>query len=152
MASHTLIRTPTWQIRLPADWQEQPAQEGSEETYFESGDGTKGVYVATWNIPAGPGNDSRTVAQVFRRAEIASLKRMQGYEWEFLVDEFVAVAPAFMTFCDAWAPAQGYRIASRVIADVPVVVRAAFHDYECRKLEDSQRYFSAIIHSLQRSA
>lgn len=97
-------------------------------------------------------NDSRTVAQAFRSAELSSLKRMEGYAWVLLVDEFIQVETRFMTFCDAWAPREGYRIASRVIADVPVVVRAAFHDYQCTSLEDSQAYFAPIIHSLRRAA
>jgi hypothetical protein len=151
MANHVLIRTPTWQIRLPEDWHEQQQGE-SGETYFESADGTKGLYIATWNIPASPDGDSRTVAQAFRRAEIASLKRMEGYEWELLLDEFMAVESLVMTICDAWARARSYRITSKVLADVPVVVRAAFHDYQCDDLEESQRYFAPLIHSLQRSA
>ncbi|HUR90896.1 MAG TPA: hypothetical protein VMZ74_17560 [Ramlibacter sp.] len=151
MASHTLIRTPTWQLRLPEEWHEQ-GQSESGEAYFETQDGTKGVYVATWNIPASDKNNSRVVAQSFRSAEMASLKRMEGYEWELLLDEFVALESMFITICDAWAPAKAYRIASKVIADVPVVVRAAFHDYQCDDLEESQLYFAAIIHSLQRAA
>lgn len=151
MASHTLIRTRTWQLRLPEDWHEQ-GQSESGEIYFESADGTKGVYIATWNIPASDGNDSRAIAQSFRSAEITSLKRMEGYAWELLLDEFIAMETTFVTICDAWARAQGYRIASKVLAEVPVVVRAAFHDYQCEDLEESQLYFAPIIHSLQRAA
>ena len=150
MPSHVHIQTPTWQIRLPEDWHEQPHGE-VDEVYFESADGTKGLYIATWRVPAGEGNDSRTVAQSFRRAEVTSLKRMPGYSWELLLDEFIAVDSMVMTICDAWAQAQAYRIASKVIADVPVVVRAAFHDYQCADLEESQRYFAPIIHSLLRA-
>jgi hypothetical protein len=149
--SLTHVRTPTWELLLPQDWQEQVPAEGAE-TYFESRDGTKGVYIATWNFPASEGNDSRSVAQAFRSAEVSSLKRMEGYSWEFLLDEFVVLETMFVTFCDALAKQQEYRIASKVIADVPVVVRAAFHDYECKDFEVSQRFFSPIIHSLRRAA
>ena len=151
MASHQLIHTPTWQIRLAEDWREGEQGE-SGEVYYESGDGTKGLYIATWNIPASAGGDSRTVAQTFRRMEIASLKRMEGYAWELLLDEFIAMETLVITVCDAWAKEKAYRIASKVLADAPVVVRAAFHDYECIDLEESQRYFAPIIHSLQRAA
>jgi hypothetical protein len=149
--SLTHVRTPTWELLLPEDWQEQVPAEGAE-TYFESRDGTKGVYIATWNIPKSAGSDSRTVAQAFRSAEVASLKRMEGYAWEFLLDEFIVLETMFVTCCDALAKGQEYRIASKVIADVPVVVRAAFHDYECKSFEDSQTYFAPIIHSLRRAA
>ena len=151
MPSHVLVTTPTWQIRMPEDWVEQTTSE-SGEVYFESGDGSKGLYIATWNIPASDGNDSRTVAQSFRRAEVSSLKRMPGYSWELLLDEFILMETAFVTICDAWARARSYRIASKVLADVPVLVRAAFHDYQCDDLEESQLYFAPIIHSLQRTA
>ena len=155
MASHFLIHTASWQIRLPEDWIEK-SHGDTGETYFESGDGTKGLYIATWNIPPsaddGTPNESRTVAQSFRSAEIASLKRMEGYAWELLLDEFIATGNLVVTICDAWARPQSYRIASKVLADVPVVVRAAFHDYQCEDLEESQLYFAPIIHSLQRAA
>jgi hypothetical protein len=152
METHQLIRTPSWQIRLPDDWREEDHPSESGEVYYESGDGSKGLYIATWNIPAAPDNNSSTVAQSFRRMEIASLKRMEGYEWELLVDEFIATETAAVTMCDAWAREKAYRIASKVMVEVPVIVRAAFHDYECIDLEESQRYFAAIILSLQRAA
>jgi len=151
LETHQLIRTPTWQIRLPDDWREGEQRE-SGEIYYESGDGAKGLYIATWNIPAADGSDSRTVAQLFRSMELASFKRMEGYEWEILLDEFIEMDARVTTLCDAWAKQRAYRIASKVLAEVPIVVRAAFHDYECVDLEQSFLYFSPIIHSLQRAA
>ena len=69
---------------MPEDWQER-GQSESGEIYFESEDGTKGVYIATWNIPASQDNDSRTVAQSFRRAEVTSLKRRRrSRTWSLL--------------------------------------------------------------------
>src|SRR4051812_43263804 len=110
MASHSLIHTATWRIRMPEDWHEENRGEAGE-IYYESGDGTKGLYIATWNIPVSDGSDSRAVAQSFRSMELASLKRMEGYEWELLLDEFIEIESRVTTLCDSWAKARSYRIA-----------------------------------------
>ncbi|HVZ45369.1 MAG TPA: hypothetical protein VHA82_16275 [Ramlibacter sp.] len=148
MNEYTVVRTASWQLRLPADWADR-TETASEEVYFESADGTKGVYIATWNIPMGAEHDGKQAAKSFRRAEQASLRRMQGYSWDLLQDESITLGATTVAISDAFARGQAYRIASKVIAHVPLVVRAAFHDYQCDDLAASQRYFADIIESLR---
>jgi hypothetical protein len=49
MQSLGTIHTDTWSITLPTDWVEQgETKEGA--LYFESADGTKGLYISSWDL------------------------------------------------------------------------------------------------------
>jgi hypothetical protein len=142
------IRTEQWAMELPTDWTEIGRTDAGE-VYFESGDGTKGIYVAACLVEEGTGRTSGEVAQSFRSAGLSSLREMQGYNWELAADEAVTEGDTVIVLTDAIAQAQGYRIACKVVALLPVVVRAAFHDYLCEDLDASQRYFAPMIESLR---
>lgn len=148
MKGFDLVQSATWEIALPSDWSQVDKPSG--EVYFESADETKGLYIASWRIEQVPGTDSRSVAKRFRRVEQASLVQMQGYEWETLSEDLSGDGQApCVASSDAFARAQGYRIASKILARLPIVIRAVFHDYLCEDLDASQLYFAPVIHSLK---
>lgn len=142
------FRSESWEIRLPADWVEK-GDTGSGELYFESADGTKGVYIATWFVPKQGEVTAADVAQTFRKAEHAWLLNMRGYAWEVLADESMPAGDGTISLTDSWAREQSYRIASKLLANIPIVVRGAFHDYLCDDFEASQAYFAPMIESLR---
>lgn len=137
-----------WEIHLPLDWTGK-GDTGAGEQYFESGDGTKGIYIGSWRIPPVEGRTTQQWVESFRNAEQASLLALGTYAWELLVDETVCLGTTAMAWADAWARPQSYRIASKVLLRVPLVVRAAFHDYLCDDLAASQSYFAPLIESLR---
>lgn len=142
------IGTDAWEMDLPADWT-QAGGGGGDETYFESGDGTKGIYIAACLVEEGAGRSSAEVAQAFRDAGLLSLRAMRGHAWELLADEAQTTDGTAVVVTDAVAAAQGYRIVCKVLAMLPLVVRAAFHDYLCEDLAASQSYFGPIVESLR---
>ncbi len=75
------ISTEVWRISLPSDW----AEKGSDMTpfYFESPDGSKGVYLSSWQFA----DDALTVEQVaefFQAVERRGCAAMAGREWTFV--------------------------------------------------------------------
>lgn len=143
-----IISTETWQLSLPADWVARNSGEGGEYE-FESGDGAKGIHVATWQANGAAPRSPGDLARAFRATTLSSLSAMAGYEWEVLVDEVVDLGPLSIVLTDAWAQEQAYRIAGVTLARPPIVVRASFHDYLCENMEASRAYFAAIVESLQ---
>jgi hypothetical protein len=141
------VSTDAWTIELPSDWVEV-GKTGPDGVYFESRDGTKGVYVSACRVEDGP-LTVQEVAASFRSAGLASLREMQDYAWVLVGDEGGTEEDAAVRVTDAHAEKQGYRIVCKVLAELPVVVSAAFHDYLCRDLDESQRYFAPMVASLR---
>ena len=151
METSSSVPMPTWEIALPPAWQKRGETE-TGELYFESEDGTKGMYIATWRIELEEGRSPVQVAQSFRKGALASLDAMAGYEWQLVADASENVGLATIAVTDAWTEDRSYRIACKVLVQLPLVVRAAFHDYLCEDLAASQAYFGPIIESLRPAA
>ncbi|MBI5279744.1 MAG: hypothetical protein HY854_25150 [Burkholderiales bacterium] len=142
------IRSDRWAMDLPADWVEV-GRTGAGEMYYESGDGTKGMYVLDCTVDESTGRTAQEVARTFRTAGLLTLGEMRDYQWELAADESLDEGLAAIAITDAIAHAQGYRIVCKVLARLPMVVRVAFHDYLCSDLDASQRYFAPMLESLR---
>jgi hypothetical protein len=147
MSTYQSLRTGVWEISLPSDWaQKQAADQGS--LYFESADGTKGMYISTWDL----GDDRRSpqqVVQSFKDGDLGALRKMEGYSWVVLSEAHDDAVGACAAVTDYFASARRYRSIGKILAAPPIVVRAAFQDYACVDLDASSRYFEPIIGSLQ---
>lgn len=141
------IRTETWTILIPSDWVEGE-NTSSKAHYFESGDGEKAVYIATWNLGQQPRALATDVAESFLQTDLRSMKTMDGYAWQHLDRSVSVTGTIAIAVADNYAAAQSYRIACKILARPPVVVRASFHDYACHDLPASQRFFRPIMDSL----
>ena len=49
MTTYQTLRTSTWTMLLPMDWAQGDAGH-SGSLYFQSADGTKGIYISTWTL------------------------------------------------------------------------------------------------------
>ena len=79
MTGTDTISTEIWQIEIPSDWTEKEHAESSA-IYFESPDGTKGVYVSSWQFA----DDARTVEQIaasFQAVERSRFAEMHEDTW-----------------------------------------------------------------------
>lgn len=142
------IYTETWSIALPTDWRGQgETEEGA--LYFESADGTKAFYVSTWDLSDAAPQTSAQVAASFKQAGLNALQEMDGYVWTTIADEMVQGETSTVVLLDSIAETKNYRIAGKVLTCLPIVVRAAFHDYACSDYEASMNYFAPIIASLR---
>jgi hypothetical protein len=140
------IRTDTWVISLPNDWEEKGTTEAGA-LYFESPDGEKAMYISTWNLE-GNTELSQDVANSFKAIDIESLYKMEGYSWQIVGESIVHHETSTILVVDSLAQEQSYRIVSKILSAPPVVVRATFHDYGCSNYATSKTYFSPIIESL----
>ena len=143
-----IIRTGTWQVTLPADWVDLEDSEAGG-MHFESGDGTKALQVATWKIARLDVRSSQEVGEAFRKTNLLSLHRMEGYVWEVIADQSVEAGDVSVALTDTLAREQNYRIVGKTLTCVPTIVRATFHDYLCEDYEQSRLYFEPIIDSLR---
>jgi hypothetical protein len=142
------IHTDIWQMSLPADWEERKTTDG-KSVYFESRDGTKGLYVATWSLA---GDDRRTAEEVagsFKAADLRALDAMDGYAWQIVNQVNRANGPACVAITDCLATEKCYRSVGKILAAPPLVVKASFHDYACTDYQLSVDYFAPVIDSLR---
>jgi hypothetical protein len=148
MTTYDNIRTDTWSLSLPSDWLEKGETDGGA-LHFESPGGDKAIYIATWNIGDKAPTTASDAAASFTDIERSSLREMNGYSWHALVDQTHEYEGAAVSFVDSLAKDRCYRIASKIIARPPLVIRASFHDYSCEDYEQSRAYFLPVIESLR---
>lgn len=141
------LRTSNWVLRLPVDWTDLHDQD--KGFHFESGDGTKGLYIATHVIGPQHQGSVRDLAEWFIAAEAQTLQEMQGYLWVTRESSLEAAPGACVALLDSFAQAQDYRIAALIMSRPGQVVRASFHDYQCGGYATSRAYFRPILGSLQ---
>ena len=146
MSTYKEIRTSNWVVRLPGDWRRSLEQ--ARGFQFESRDGSKGLYIAT-HIPAPehPGS-VKELAEWFVAAELATLREMQDYTWSIAEHSVLAAPGSCVAMLDCVALEQHYRVVAKILARPGQVVRASFHDYQCRHYDDSNAYFASIRASL----
>lgn len=147
MQTYDNIPTDTWSLSLPSDWLEKEQTE-SGALYFESPEGDKAIYISTWNLGESAPPSSTEVATSFAETERQSLLDMEGYSWETLSDQTQESDGIAVVLVDSLAKDNCYRIASKILAHLPLIVRASFHDYACEDYDLSKNYFSPVIESL----
>ena len=142
------IRTDIWVMNLPDDWEERKTADG-KSLYFECKDGTKGMYIATWNLAADDRRTAEEVAGSFKAADLRALDAMAGYAWQIVNQVNRANGPACVAVTDCLAAEKSYRCVGKILAAPPIVVKASFHDYACTNYQQSCDYFVPIIDSLR---
>lgn len=141
------LRTSNWVLRLPADWTD--LQDQDQGFHFESGDGTKGLYIATHIIGPEHQGSVQALAEWFVAAEVSTLEEMQGYLWDTRERSLDGAPETCVALLDSFAQAQDYRIVGMIMSRPGQVVRASFHDYQCNGYAASRVYFKPILASLQ---
>jgi hypothetical protein len=146
--TYQTLQTSTWTISLPLDWsQGKVADNGS--LYFQAGDGTKGIYITTWNLGAEDTRDAEDIVEAFQVADLNSLKQMVDYHWQLVSQQRNDVNRTSVAITDLLAAEKCYRTVGKILVTLPVAVRASFHDYACADYQVSRDYFVHIIDSFQ---
>ena len=147
MPTFDTIRTKTWVISIPTDWTEgRETEKGA--WYFESQDGGRGAYIATWHLGDRESRNAADVAESFRQSDLRTLREMAGHSWRIIAEKVEQIDRVSVATTDAFDQARSYRIAGKILSRPPVVVRASFHDYNCEDYGVSAAYFAPIIGSL----
>jgi hypothetical protein len=147
MPKQNEIRTANWVLRLPGDW--VAVDDQSQGFQFESADNSKGLFIATHSVgPAHP-SSVEELAEWFLAADAATLADMRDYAWRSLQRTVQAADGCCTALHDSLAPAKDYRVIAKILARPGQVVRASFHDYDCRDYAASHAYFAPILGSLQ---
>lgn len=142
------IQTDTWTISLPDDWEEDQSS-NNDQLYFESSDGTKGLYIATWNLGGKELYTPEHAAADFRKTEINALHSMKGYSWEIMEDQLINHINGTAVTIDSFDTHNSYRIFIKILSRPPIVVSVTIHDYLCENILESRMAVSSIIKSLR---
>jgi len=149
MTSYNTITTETWRVCLPEEWVEKESSaEGSH--YFESPDGEQGFYISCWQFdPEKYEFSNSKAAEHVRKIERKSFLEMEGNDWKIMMEKTIQGVDFESSVVDAYEEQKLYRIACKVIASLPWVVRSSFHDYYCQNWAKSCERFQTIIDSIE---
>jgi hypothetical protein len=141
------ILTANWVLRLPADWVGR--QDPAVGFRFESGDGTKELYIATHIVGPDHAGSLEELAAWFVGVDLSTLAQMEGYAWVTVEKRIEVASAACVALIDSVAQAQHYRIVGKILSRPGKVVRASFHDYQYRDHAGSNATFAPILESLR---
>lgn len=147
MSETHVVRTDSWSLALPEGWREPETLENGT-VYLDSVDQSKGIYITVWTLQPGDSATPDVAAESFKSKDVQALEDMDGYQWRCIEERADRGGDTVVLFVDHLAAAHEYRIATRILARLPVVLRAAFHDYLCDDYAASRDYFAPIIASL----
>jgi hypothetical protein len=143
-----IVTSDAWTVSLPDDWEQKETTE-SGSLCFECADGSKGLFVTTWDLGTEVGKPPTEVATAFQRMSAVALDNMDGYTWKVVDERTIASdRTSAILVSDHVAPANSYRIVTKILARPPLVIRASFHDYLCDDYAASLGYFTPILESL----
>jgi hypothetical protein len=142
------LTTDGWTVVLPSDWNDKSE---SETTYFESPDGTMGVYIAVWCMGDDEEQSPAELVEAFVAIELESILdgNSQG---QVLAKDVEHVDGSVVCVWDTYSAVDVYRVAGKIQAKGKYVLRATFHDYACEEYDLSKQKFAPIIASLRLSA
>ena len=130
-----------WRVDLPEDWRQEREDEGV--AYFESFDHKRGLYIAVWQVPDARRPAGEVLAE-FATMTMAHQDTLAEHHWvhktEPLGDGDLLI--------ESVDQARGYRVLTRVIAQMPLVLRAAFHDYGYTDVPSSNEALGASLQSV----
>ena len=146
MSDFDTISTETWRVLLPSDWAQRECS-SEDSIYFEAANGIKGAYFSTWRFDEDPRSPIEILKAIWR-VEVDSFAKMKNRKWQS-VDEWSSEdANACILGVDYFDRQHSYRIACKLLANLPWVVRTSFHDYDCSDYAASKEFFRPIIDSV----
>ena len=146
MADFDRFTTDNWTVAFPSDWVDK--SEDSETLYFESPQGDKGLYISLWLMSDQELRGPRELGGAFQATEIASFLP-ESEDWELLNRSIGDSESPVTGYWEGINQVRSYRISGKQLAAGKFVLRATFHDYDCRNRTISAEYFAPMCDSLQ---
>lgn len=140
--SHHAYTGANWRVHLPASWRHADTL-ASGVAYFESADARFGLYMATWDIQQHD-LDADEVVQDFMQSSMQTLDDMPDHRWTH-APHLTGPGQALV---DSLASERTYRVITRLIAQPPLVLRAAFHDYAFESVAASNEALAPLLESV----
>lgn len=130
-----------WRVELPDDWTWQRESDGI--AYFESADRRRGLYIAVWDIQATQ-RTQQDVLDEFARVTIANQDSLPDHHW---IHRTVPLGDGDLLI-ESVDAGRGYRVLTRVITRLPLVLRAAFHDYAFTTVPESNAHLGSALQTV----
>ena len=142
--STQVISTDLWEASLPEPWV-RVDRDPQEVVYFESPDGTAGVYLSTWCVT---GQSLLSALEGTQAIEWRNLPSPEHGQWEVLRRSESDHGVQIEAVTEYFNRADNYRIVSRLLGRDDHYVRLAYHDYSCTDARVSAEQSDPIVASL----
>ena len=137
-----------WQFLMPEDFEQK--DRGSGANYFESPDGTKGLYVKLIDFGT-PRESPEAVASHVQIIHESSFFNLENSSWR-VIDRRTESRGAFIkSALDIYDSSARYRVLSIVMSDKQTAIQITLHDYICEDYASRKELFNAIELSIERS-
>jgi hypothetical protein len=146
MSDTQTISNPTWTVVLPASW--TGSEDPATGMYFESADGSRGMYIATWTAEPGQARPPREMAESFLDTDLNKLSQMGECSWVAVEQAVTCDEQSCVGVLDSYDQEEGCRMITKVLAREGKTVRAVFHDDACDDLAASRAFFAPLLASL----
>ena len=127
MITHT---GPCWSVDLPSDWTRR--EDRDDKTNYASADGSAGLYIAVWNTHI-TDRPVQAMLDEFLADTADGQDRVPGCTWSRQIVPLGEGDVLMEAKCAEWP----HRILTRVIAVLPRVLQASFHDCAFTDLPES---------------
>jgi hypothetical protein len=117
--------------------------------YLESADGARGLYITTYRFAPEDGYSNSAAVEHVQAIERQAFQNMKDYIWQVMFEERCCKGGVEIAVMDCYAKASSYRIACKVIASLPWVVRATLHDYDCADWASSREEYHELLSSIE---
>ncbi len=118
----------SWKVKIPMNWHPGDAP-NKEQWYFESPDGTKGIYISSFDTGTTSELGMVRVLENARDVQQNSFKVMKGYNFQTSSSSIEKMAMKQMFTQDDYDAVNKYRIIEKVIVAPNIEIRVSIHDY-----------------------
>jgi len=138
-----------WEFEVPEGWQHKPNETSS--SYFESEDGTSGLYVKSIALSE-PKPTSVHLARYVQDTHFNGFTEATTNSWEVVDQRLSTEGSLARSALDILDKGANYRVLSLVLATATEAVQISIHDYWCEDYAASQHAYASLEASLLRVA
>jgi hypothetical protein len=135
-----------WELALPSRWTKK-AGRTPRETYFETNDKSKGLYLTVYDVRTGTSAD-QSISEI-QNAQTQAFARMQNHNWEVVQLKRGNEGDDPSLIFDSLERSKRYRICSKIISNGAATISASFHDYACASYMMSCRVSTPLLNSIR---
>lgn len=138
-----------WEFEMPEGWQHKPNE--TSNSYFESEDGTSGMYVKSIALSE-PKPTPAHLARYVQDIHFSGFTEGTTNSWEVVEQRMSTEGGLARSALDILDSSANYRVLSLVLATSTEAVQISIHDYWCEDYAASQHAYSSLEASLVRVA
>jgi hypothetical protein len=144
-----VAETGPWELGIPDGWSFK--DHGTEATYLEAPDGTRGCYIKTIELQE-PKASAEALSEYLQRVHEESFRDATSNTWKVVARRGTQDGEFFRSELDLLDKESTYRVLSLVVSSAQYAVQVNVHDYLCQDYEGTKGDFASMAASVRWAA